>query len=75
MGQLINFVSDDRYALTGKSLKLFRFSTSVREYKNIVGINLCSLGEVVWHYPEGEFVYGRFKLQAIEYNVKKNSVK
>ncbi|NTW25890.1 MAG: hypothetical protein HGA37_14430 [Lentimicrobium sp.] len=69
VGQLVNFVSDDRYAISGKSLKRYRFSTPVREYKNINGLNLCSLGEVVWHYPDGEFVYGRFILESVEYNV------
>lgn len=70
IGQLVNFVSDDRLAISGKSFNNYRFSTPVREYKNIGGLNLCSLGEAVWHYPEGEFVYGRFKLKSVEYNVQ-----
>lgn len=69
-GQLVNFVSDDRLAISGKSFKNYRFSTPVREYKNINGINICSNGEAVWHYPEGEFVYGKFLLESVEYNVR-----
>lgn len=69
-GQLINFVSDDRYAISGKTTKRFRFSTPVKAYRNFNGINVCSYAEVVWHYPEGEFVYGKFNLESVEYNVK-----
>lgn len=71
-GQLVNFVSDDRYALSGKSFEKFRFSTPAYDYKNINGINICTRGEVIWHYPEGEFVYGKFKLDTIDYNLKNN---
>lgn len=67
-GQLINFVSDDRMAVADR--KKIRFSTPAGEYKNINGFNLTSYGEGVWHYPEGEFVYGRFNVKNVEYNVQ-----
>lgn len=73
-GQLVNFISDDRFAISGKKSSRQRFSTPVHEYKSINGINVCSNADVVWHYPEGEFVYGKFKLRSIEYNVKENSI-
>ncbi|KAA0254911.1 MAG: hypothetical protein EDM75_10870 [Chlorobiota bacterium] len=65
-GQLINFVSDDRYAMP--DMKNYRFSTPVQEYKNINGINIVSKGEAVWHYPDGEFTYGVFNLSEVEFN-------
>jgi len=68
--QLVNFISDDRYAITGKTAQKIRFSTPVHAYKTINGINICSNADVVWHYPEGEFVYGKFILETIEYNVR-----
>lgn len=68
-GQLINFVSDDRYDVTAKNQ--YRFSTPVSEYKNIDGYNLPTYGEAIWHYPEGKFTYGKFHLKAIQYNVTK----
>ncbi|MBK6347705.1 MAG: hypothetical protein IPF68_17565 [Bacteroidales bacterium] len=71
-GQLINFISDDRYDISDGTYKQYRFSTPVKEYRNINGINVCSKAEVIWHYPEGEFVYGKFNLRSIEYNVKDN---
>ncbi len=69
-GQLINFISDDRCAMESGSLKNYRFSTPVGNYTTINGYNLCSYGEAVWHYPEGEFVYGEFNIMNVMYNVK-----
>lgn len=69
-GQLVNFISDDRYAINGKSFLRLRFSTPMSAYTKIHGINVPSYGEAIWHYPEGEFVYGKFNLKEIQYNVK-----
>ena len=66
-GQLVNFVSDDRYAVS--DMQRYRFSTPVADYKNFNGFNVMSFGQAVWHYPDGEFVYGKFELQEIVYNV------
>jgi hypothetical protein len=66
-GQLINFTSDDRYAIS--DMKQYRFSTPVKNYKMIDGRNVPTYGETIWHYPDGEFVYGKFTLKSIEYNV------
>jgi hypothetical protein len=66
-GQLINFISDDRTDVNG--MKQYRFSTPVKEYILLNGITTMKYGEAVWHYPEGEFVYGEFNLKSIEYNV------
>ena len=67
-GQLINFSSDDRYAIS--DMKQYRFSTPVKEYTQMNNINIPKYGEAVWHYPDGEFVYGKFRLKSIEYNVE-----
>ena len=66
-GQLINFTSDDRYAVT--DMKQYRFSTPVKEYAQMNGRNIWKYGETIWHYPDGDFVYGKFTLKSIEYNV------
>ena len=65
-GQLVNFTSDDRSAI---DMKQYRFSTPVKDYAEINGINIWKYGEAVWHYPDGEFVYGKFRLKSIESNV------
>jgi hypothetical protein len=67
-GQLINFVSDDRYDMNEK--KRYRFSTPISGFDEIGGFRLPTYGEAVWHYPEGEFVYGKYRLKSIEYNVQ-----
>jgi len=64
--QLVDFVSDDRYALPDK--KQYRFSTPVSAYQNFHGYNVMSYGETVWHYPDGPFMYGKFMLKDIVYN-------
>lgn len=66
-GQLVNFVSNDRYDVAAK--QRFRFSTPVREYRTYNGYRLPAYGEAVWHYPDGEFVYGKFWLKDVRYNV------
>lgn len=65
-GQLVNFISDDRYAIDGNN---YRFSTPVKDYDSVNEINIWKYGEAIWHYPDGEFVYGKFRLKSIEYNV------
>ena len=65
-GQLINFTSDDRTAIS--DMRQYRFSTPVKDYKNINGINVPTYGEAIWHYPNGQFTYGKFNLKSIEYN-------
>lgn len=66
-GQLIDFKSDDRTAIS--DMKQYPFSTPVSEYKNTNGINMLSRAEVVWHYPDGKFTYGKFTLKTIQNNV------
>ena len=68
LGQLVNFTSDDRYAIG--DMKRYRFSTPVKNYTQINGIKIWNYGDAVWHYPDGEFVYGKFNLKRIEYNVR-----
>jgi len=69
-GQLVNFISDDRVDVSGDTSKNCRFSTPVKNYVLKNGHMVPSYGEAIWHYPDGEFVYGEFYLDNIEYNVK-----
>ena len=66
VGQLINFTSYDRITMDKKH---YLFSTPVKKYDNINEINIWNYGEAIWHYRDGEFVYGKFNLKSIEYNV------
>ena len=51
-------------------MKKYRFSTPVKDYQSINGRRIPKYGEAVWHYPDGEFVYGEFYLKEIDYNVQ-----
>ena len=66
-GQLVNFVSQDRVSIA--DMKNYPFSTPVRDYRDFNGSRLPAYGEAIWHYPDGEFVYGEFRLASIRYNV------
>ncbi len=66
-GQLENFVSNDSIAVS--EMKTFPFSTPIKNYRDMNGCNLPTYGEAVWHYPEGQFSYGRFNIKSIQYNM------
>lgn len=65
-GELVNFISNDRYAAdVGKKLL---WSTPLHAYKEINGYRLASYAEAIYSYPEGDLCYGTFNLKAIDYN-------
>ena len=68
-GQLVDFSSDDRFmSADGITYKNFRWTTPVRNYREIDGRNIASRAELIWHMPAGEYIYGEFDLDNIEYN-------
>jgi len=67
-GQLVNFVSNDRWDVN--TMKQYPFSTQVSHYRNINGYNLPTYCEIIWHYPEGDFVYGKLHITNIVYNIQ-----
>lgn len=71
-GEMVNFVSDDRSALSanGQPIKL-KWSTPLRDYKNINGYKLATYAEAIYTYPDGDFTYATFELKDVVYNVTK----
>ncbi len=71
-GELVNFVSEDRSAANddGTSTKL-KWSTPLRDYKDINGYKLASYAETIYSYPDGDFTYATFTLKDIGYNLTK----
>lgn len=67
-GQLINFTSQDRWAVA--DMKQYPFSTPVSRYENIRGFNLPTYGEMIWHFPEGDFTYGKLDVKDVTYNIR-----
>lgn len=69
-GELVNFVSDDRYQIVSETnRKAIRFSTPVKNYVEFNGRKFPSYGEAIWNLPEGDLVYGQFNTKKVEYNV------
>ena len=69
-GELINFVSDDRYALQDDgTMKRAKWSTPVSDYKESDERRIPTRGATIWNYPDGDFTYGTFRLKNITYNV------
>lgn len=68
-GELINFISDDRYAVDakGNTLKV-KWSTPIHEYAEFNGYKLISSGEAVWHYEDGDFCYIKMNIVDHSYN-------
>ncbi len=70
-GELVNFISDDRYAVTeNNTMKQFRWSTPLKDYKEYNGYRLAGNADVIYSYPEGDFCYGNFRITDIQYNCK-----
>jgi len=65
-GQLINFISNDRYNAEAK--KRLPWSTPLKEYKSIRGISVSSAADAVYSDTKGDFIYGTFQLTDLEYN-------
>lgn len=71
VGELINFVSDDRAALQDDgTMKKVRWTTPISDYKEFEGRRIPTSGKTIWNYPEGDFTYGVFKLRSITYNLQ-----
>jgi hypothetical protein len=71
-GELVNFISEDRYAAKddGGFLKL-KWSTPLRDYKEINGYKLATYAEAIYTYPDGDFTYATFTLKHMGVNLKK----
>ena len=68
-GELVNFVSDDRYAAgDNKTMQRLRWSTPLKEYREVDGYRLATDAEAVYTYPTGDLCYGTFNLRHITYN-------
>lgn len=73
-GELVNFISEDRGALQRDgSLRIVRWSTPMRDYREFEGRRVPTAGEAIWHYPAGDFVYGRLVLKDARFNVTTTS--
>lgn len=69
-GDLVSFASNDRFLSSdGKTFLNYRWSTPLRDYRDFGGYRIARSGDATWTTPEGDFVYGRFDLEEVRYNV------
>ncbi len=68
-GELVDFSSDDRFmSADGITYKNYRWTTPMKNYADFDGRKVATEAEVIWHMPGGDYTYGRFLLQDIQYN-------
>ena len=69
--ELVDFVSDDRTALStdGKTFTPQRWSTPIFGYRTLGSWRLGTIGEGHWHAADGEFAYLEYRLDDITYDV------
>jgi hypothetical protein len=70
IGELINFVSNDRFDTDGKEYTNYPWLTPIKKYNQINGYKLCSEISTDYQRPDTTFSYGEFKIKEIEYNCK-----
>jgi hypothetical protein len=69
-GAVKNFVSHDRsYSIDGKTSFNYPWSTPVTEYKEFEGRKAILYGVAIWHTPQGNHEYARFRTMELQYNV------
>jgi hypothetical protein len=68
-GQLVDFGSDDRLAVTldGKKTAV-RWTTPVSDYARRGPVRVATKGQTLWHPDAGSWSYGEFELQSLDYN-------
>lgn len=71
-GELVDFVSDDRYATStgGAPPRNLRWSTPVRDYRSFGAVKLSGSGEARWHEPEGDYAYIELTIDDVQYNLR-----
>jgi len=70
-GELVNFLSNDRYELTdGKTFINFPWLTPVTGYTNINGYRLPAGAKLIYKHPDEDLCYGEFNMVSIDYNCR-----
>ncbi len=65
--ELIDFVTEERYRSVGKEHLRTRWSTPLRNYREVNGFRIPTEGDAIWHLPEGEFPYIQIKVDEVLY--------
>ena len=69
-GELINFISNDRYETDGKKYNNYPWATPVEDYRIINGYYLPSKAKLIYQKPECDFTYGELEYKSVKVNLK-----
>lgn len=69
-GRLMNFVAM-RYAEQNGTFRYLPWSTPITEYGTLAGLHLPTVGEAVWHMPEGDLSYARLHIRNVTYKASR----
>jgi hypothetical protein len=67
-GEMVDFITEDRYRSVGKAHLQTRWSTPLRRYREVNGLCIPTEGDAVWHLPEGEFPYIQVAISEVFYD-------
>ena len=67
-GEMVNFITEDRYLSVGKASQRARWSTPLRHYREANHLRIPSEGDAIWHLPEGEFPYIKVSIGDVFYD-------
>ncbi len=66
-GELVDFISNDRYDTNGLEYHLYPWRTPIEHYTDINGYHLPGRAKLIYDKPDEELCYGEFVLKNIEY--------
>jgi hypothetical protein len=68
VGEMVDFITEDRYLMAGKVSQQARWSTPLRRYREVNDVRIPSEGEAIWHLPDGEFPYIQLSIGEVYYD-------
>jgi hypothetical protein len=68
LGEMVNFITEDRFRMVGKGNVQTKWSTPLRRYHVVSGLRIPSEGDAIWHLPEGEFPYIQVSIDQVVYD-------
>lgn len=68
-GELVNFISEDRYDTDGKHYDSYPWATPASDYRMLNGYLLPGKAKLIYQKPEGDFTYGEMEFKNVQYNL------
>ncbi|MFQ6083015.1 MAG: DUF6544 family protein [Candidatus Aminicenantia bacterium] len=66
-GEIIKLVTNDRYREVDGEYFKEQWTTYYRNYQEVNGVKIPTEEEAEWNLPDGNFTYGKFKVEIISY--------